>query len=65
MFVKKADGSLRLVTDYRGLNKITKKNRYPLLLIHKTLQQAGKAKWYIKLDIQQAFHKVKIADGNK
>jgi hypothetical protein len=33
LFVKKKDGSLRLCVDYRGLNKITKKNRYPLPLI--------------------------------
>ena len=37
LFVKKADGSLRLCVDYRGLNKITRKNRYPLPLIQESL----------------------------
>jgi len=37
LFVKKADGSLRLCVDYRGLNKISRKNRYPLPLIGELL----------------------------
>ena len=37
LFVKKANGSLRLCIDYRGLNEITIKDRYPLLQIHETL----------------------------
>ena len=39
LFVKKSDGSLRLCVDYRGLNDITKKDRYPLPLIEDTLHQ--------------------------
>ena len=46
LFVKKSDGSLRLCVDYRGLNEVTIKNRYPLPLIRETLDRLAKAKWY-------------------
>lgn len=51
--------------DYRALNAITKKDRYPLPLIHKTLNQIGKAKWFTKLDVSVAFHKIWIAKGKE
>jgi hypothetical protein len=44
LFVKKGDGSLRLVVDYRGINEITVKNRYPLPLIRETLMRLSKAR---------------------
>ena len=43
-FAKKADGSLRLCVDYRGLNEGTIKNRYPLPWLHDTLLRLQKAK---------------------
>ena len=51
LFVRKADGSLRFCIDYRKLNAITKKNRYPLPLINETLARLAKAKIFTKLDI--------------
>ena len=45
LFAKKADGSLRLCVDYRGLNEGTIKNRYPLPLLHDTLLRLQKAKY--------------------
>ena len=51
LFVKKKDGSLRLCVDYRGLNKITRKNRYPLPLIGNLLDQLGAAKIFTKIDL--------------
>ena len=50
LFVKKADGSLHLCVDYRGINKITIKNRYPLPLIPELLDKVGKAKRFTALD---------------
>lgn len=44
LFVRKPDGSLRLCVDYRGLNNLTIKNRYPLLLIGESLDRLGRAK---------------------
>ena len=51
LFAPKKDGELRLCVDYRGLNKITKKNRYPLSLIGEILDRLSKAKLYTKLDL--------------
>ena len=51
LFVKKKDGSLRMCVDYRGLNKITIKNRYLLSLISGLFDQLNQAKIYIKIDL--------------
>lgn len=48
LFVPKKDGSLRLCVDFRGLNSITKKDRYPLPLLSDLLDAPGKAKVYTK-----------------
>ena len=58
LFVKKADRLLRLCVDYRGLNKITVKNRYPLLLIQEMLACLSQAKWFTKLDLRGAYNLV-------
>ena len=65
LFVKKPGGGLRFCVDYRALNAITKKDRYPLPLIRETLQQISRAKWFTKLDIIAAFNKIRIAEGDE
>ena len=65
LFVKKKDGSLQLCVDFRGLNKITKKDRYPLPLISNLLDSPSHAKIYSKIDLQHAYHLVRIAPGNE
>ena len=65
LFVKKSDGSLRLCVDYRGLNEITIKNRYPLPLLQETLTRLSQAKYYTKLDIRGAYNLVRIAEGEE
>ena len=60
LFVKKADGSLRFCIDFRKLNEITRKDRYPIPLIDETLARIGKAKVFTKLDIRQAFHRIRM-----
>lgn len=60
LFVHKPDGSLRFCVDYRKLNAITKKDRYPLPLIDETLQRLSRAKIFTKLDIRQAFHRIRM-----
>ena len=65
LFVKKKDGTLRLCVDYRGLNEITVKNRYPLPLIEETLDRIGKAKIYTKLDMRGAYNLIRIKPGEE
>ncbi len=56
LFVEKPHGGLCFCMDYCKLNKITKKNRYFLLLIKETLLCIFKAKIFIKINIKQAFY---------
>jgi predicted aspartyl protease len=56
LFVKKPTGGLRFCIDYRKLNRLTKKDRYPLPLIDETLARLAQAKIFTKLDIRQAFY---------
>ena len=65
LLVKKPGGGLRFCVDYRALNAITKKDRYPLPLINETLERVGKARWFTKLDVIAAFHKIRIAAGDE
>jgi hypothetical protein len=65
LFVKKKDGSLRLCVDYRGLNRITIKNRYPLPLISETLDRLCGAKIFTKLDLRGAYNLLRIKRGDE
>lgn len=65
LFAKKPGGGLRFCVDYRALNAVTRKDRYPLPLIHETLSQISKAKWFTKVDVIQAFHKIRITEGDE
>jgi hypothetical protein len=58
LFVKKKDGTLRFCIDYRKLNEVTKKDRYPLPLIQETLARLSKASVFSKLDIRHAFNRI-------
>jgi hypothetical protein len=60
LFTPKKDGTLRLCVNYRGLNRITIKNRYPLPLINETIDRLSEAVRYIKLDLRDAFHRIRI-----
>jgi len=65
LFVRKPGGGLRFCVDYRGLNEITIKNRYPLPLITETLARLSQAKVYTKLDIISAFNRLRIKEGDE
>lgn len=65
LFVRKPGGGLRFCVDYRALNAITRKDRYPLPLINETLRAIAKAKWLTKLDVIAAFHKIRIQKGEE
>lgn len=64
-FVKKKDGSLRPVQDYRKLNAVTKKNKYPLPLISELLDKLKGAKYYTKMDIRWGYNNVRMREGDE
>ncbi|KAI0991704.1 hypothetical protein K3495_g16483, partial [Podosphaera aphanis] len=65
LFAKKPSGGLRFCVDYRGLNAITLPDRYPLPLFKETLPNLSKAKWFTKLDVKSAFHRIRIREGDE
>jgi RNase H-like domain found in reverse transcriptase/Reverse transcriptase (RNA-dependent DNA polymerase)/Integrase zinc binding domain/Chromo (CHRromatin Organisation MOdifier) domain/Retroviral aspartyl protease len=60
LFVKKKDGSLRLCVDYRGLNRITRKNRHPLPRIDELIDRFRGAEYFTKLDLLSGYHQQRI-----
>ena len=64
-FVKKKDGGLRLVQDYRALNAMTVKNKYPLPLIPELITKLRRAKYFTKLVVRWGFNNVQIKEGDK
>lgn len=64
LFVPNKDSGLRLCVDYRGLNKVTIKNRHPLPLINKTLDRLVGAQIFTKLDLKDAYHRIRIREGS-
>ncbi|KAL0185720.1 hypothetical protein M9458_017390, partial [Cirrhinus mrigala] len=64
-FVKKKDGGLRPCIDYRGLNEVTVKYRYPLPLVPSALEQLRTAKIFTKLDLRSAYNLIRIRAGDE
>lgn len=64
-FVEKKDHSLRPCVDYRELNKITVKNRYPLPLVPELFQRLRSASIFTKLDLRGAYNLVRIREGDE
>lgn len=64
-FVEKTDKSLRPCIDYRGLNNITVKNKYPLPLLASAFELLHGATIFTKLDLRNAYHLVRIREGDE
>lgn len=65
LFVPKKGGKLRLCVDYRGLNQVTRKNRAPLPLITEILDRLQGARCYTKLDLKDAYRRIRIKAGDE
>jgi hypothetical protein len=65
LFIKKKDGSLRLCVDFRRLNAITRKDKYPLPLTSELLDTPSRAKVFTKIDLKHAYHLIWIAAGDE
>jgi hypothetical protein len=64
-FIKKKDGGLRFIQDYRALNEITIKNGYPLPLIDDLIHRLRRAHYFTKLDVRWGYNNVRIREGDK
>jgi hypothetical protein len=65
LFVSKKNGGFRLCVDYRDLNKITIKNRYPLSLMGEILNRFNGATVYTKFDFKNIYYKIRIRKGDE
>ncbi|KAH7551973.1 reverse transcriptase [Bipolaris maydis] len=65
LFVKKPNGKWRLCVDFRRLNSVTRKNRYPLPLITELMDRLQGAKWFTKFDVREGFYRIRIKEGHE
>lgn len=65
LLVKKKDGNDRMCVDYRALNKIIEKDRFPLPLIEDQVDKLGKAKYYISIDMKNGFYQIPVSPDSR
>ena len=64
LFAKKKDKTLRLCIDYRQLNRVTIKNRYPLPRINDLFEQLKGARVYSKIDLRTGYHQLRVREAD-
>lgn len=65
LLVKKQSGGIRVCVDYRALNGLTIKNRYPIPLVSETMDRLSRAKYFTTLDVISAFNRIRIKPGHE
>jgi hypothetical protein len=64
LFVEKKDGTQRMCVDYRSLNEVTIKNKYPLPWIKDLFDQMKGASIFLKIDLRLGYHQLKIRESD-
>ena len=65
LFDRKSNNFLRLCVNYRDLNNLTIKNRYPIPLIEESLNRVERANWFTQLDFTNKYYRMRIREDNK
>ncbi|GJP37609.1 hypothetical protein CLOM_g22000 [Closterium sp. NIES-68] len=65
LFTPKKDGGLRMCIDYRALNRVTIKSRYPIPRADKLIDQLRGAKFFSKIDVRGAYHQIRVTEADR